>query len=80
MIGTAFAGFFSIWQLGLYRTLIIAAVFNLIAAVGSLLVAHKFATAPSHASDLGAEVARRWLLWIFFAMGATSLAYEPQEG
>ena len=76
VIGTAFAGFFSIWQLGLYRTLIIAAIFNLVAAVGSLLVARQFTTTPARASALSGDETQRWLLWIFFAMGATSLAYE----
>ena len=76
VIGTAFAGFFSIWQLGLYRTLIVAAVFNLVAAVGSLLVARHFTTKPTRVSALSREDSQRWLLWIFFAMGATSLAYE----
>ena len=76
VLGTAFAGFFSIWQLGLYRTLIIAAGFNLIAAIGSLVVAPRFAIEATPKQPVSTGPRRRWLLMIFFAMGATSLAYE----
>jgi spermidine synthase len=77
VVGTAFAGFLSIWQFGLYRTLVIAALFNLLAAVGSLLVARHFTTDKAAAALANsAGTSRRWLLAIFFAMGATSLAYE----
>jgi len=76
VLGTAFAGFLSVWQWGLYRTLIIAAILNLVAAIGSLLVASEFTNEPTAPHAHGAAEPRRWLLLIFFAMGATSLAYE----
>ena len=54
----ALAGFFSIWQLGLYRTLDPRGLFNLVAAVGSLLVSRHFTTAAATAPRLSAERSR----------------------
>ena len=74
--GTAFAGFLSVWQFGLYRTLVIAALFNLLAALASLLVKRHFTVDAWTQSPAYAGTSRQWLLTIFFLMGATSLAYE----
>ncbi|MCZ6725933.1 MAG: fused MFS/spermidine synthase [Acidobacteria bacterium] len=78
VLGTAFAGFVSIRAVGLYGTLQLAAGANLIAAVLSWRLSRPLpaprvaATAPS----AGSRTNRRGLMVLFFAMGATSLAFE----
>lgn len=72
--GTLIAGFVSIRLVGLYATLSLAAAANLLAAVGALAVSREVAT-PSRDSPREASTAP-WLRGLFFAMGATSLAYE----
>jgi spermidine synthase len=82
VLGTAVAGFYSIWQVGLYRTLVIAAALNLVAAAGSLLLSRRFVPfGDGRQPGAGgrrrrSEGTHRWLVGLFFAMGATSLAYE----
>lgn len=81
VLGTAFAGFYSIWRFGLFASLAIAALLNLVAALGSLVVARRSrservdpALTPRGPPSSNARVS--WLLALFFAMGATSLGYE----
>src|SRR4029077_9154843 len=53
-------------------TLVFAAACNLVAALGALPLSRPLTAAPARPATAG----RRWLLALFFAMGATSLAYE----
>ncbi len=81
VLGTAFAGFYSIWRFGLYASLAIAALLNLLAAIGSLAVARRSRSESIDAASTarGPEPASPGLSWLpglFFAMGATSLGYE----
>jgi spermidine synthase len=73
--GTFLAGFVTIRLVGLYATLLLAAAANLVAALGALVVVRDRAglTTPASAPTTAASA---WLRALFFAMGATSLAYE----
>ena len=73
VLGTALAGFLAVPLVGLRATLLLAAAANLLAALVALPLSAPLAvTRPAVAPRRG----RRWLLALFFAMGATSLAYE----
>jgi spermidine synthase len=79
VLGTAFAGFLSIRAIGLYGTLQLAAGANLVAAILSWRLSRPLeveAPVLSTESAAGASPPRRWLWALFFAMGATSLAFE----
>lgn len=82
VLGTMFAGFYSIRTVGLFGSLVIAAGLNLIAAVGSLLIARAFALSPKQTPRLLAPPESPvgkgafLLIALFFLMGSTSLAYE----
>ncbi|MDH3403673.1 MAG: fused MFS/spermidine synthase [Acidobacteriota bacterium] len=73
--GTAFAGFVSIRAVGLYATLQLAAGANLIAALLAWRLARPLAPAAPPRTP-GLSPARHRLRALFFAMGATSLAFE----
>ena len=73
VIGTGLAGFLAVPLVGLRATLLLAAAANLAAALVALPLSAPLGVArPAVAPRRG----RRWLLALFFAMGATSLAYE----
>ncbi|HVS04140.1 MAG TPA: fused MFS/spermidine synthase [Thermoanaerobaculia bacterium] len=75
--GTALAGFVTIRTIGLYGTLLLAAGANLLAALGVLPLSRPLPPLPRPAvAPAPGSGTRRWLLALFFAMGATSLAYE----
>ena len=81
VIGVALAGFFTVRLAGLQQTLEIAAAFNFVAAIGSYLLAARLSVRRTRDSRPAKTVRReaqrqRWLMGLFFAMGATSLAYE----
>ena len=73
VLGTALAGFLAVPLLGLRATLLLAAACNLLAALAALPLSAPMVVVR-HAAV--ARRGRRWLLALFFAMGATSLAYE----
>ncbi len=82
VLGVALAGFVTVRVVGLEQTLTIAAGLNFVAAAGSLRLAGRL-TAPASLDRRPREAARpaagrrrKWLMALFFAMGATSLAYE----
>ena len=81
VLGVALAGFFTIRLVGLQQTLAIAATLNFVAAVGAYLLATRLTagqvrdSSPQTAARPDAQ-RQRWLMGLFFAMGATSLAYE----
>ncbi len=75
--GVALAGFVTIRLAGLYATLLLAAACNLLVALGCVLLSRPVelgGRADARPAPAGAP--GRWLLALFFAMGATSLAYE----
>ena len=80
VLGTFVAGFVSIRLIGLHGTLALAAGANLLAALGAVAfaarLAEKVSAVPTVAIGPAPTPPRRWLLALFFAMGATSLAYE----
>ena len=81
VLGTALSGFLLVPAVGLRASLLIAAGLNLAAACGALLVSRPVPRAePARAATAPPTRAgtprRRLLLALFFAMGATSLAYE----
>ena len=78
VLGTAFAGFVTIRAIGLYGTLQLAAGANLIAALLAWRLSRPLAveSKPPADSVAGQPPARRRLWMLFFAMGATSLAFE----
>lgn len=75
VLGTLAAGFVTIRLFGLWATLVLAAGGNLVAALGALSVSRPRPVSGDEATGAQAP-APRWLLALFFAMGATSLAYE----
>jgi spermidine synthase len=78
VLGTAFAGFVTIRAVGLYGTLQLAAGANLIAALLSWRLSRPLPAAAGTATTApaGSATTRRRLMLLFFAMGATSLAFE----
>lgn len=76
VLGTLTAGFVTIRLLGLWATLLLAAGGNLVAALGALAASRPRPSAGDEGPVPGAAETPRWLLALFFAMGATSLAYE----
>lgn len=74
--GTALAGFGAIPTIGLRATLLLAATCNLLAALLALPWSRSLPPPRSAPSATPEGPARRWLLALFFGMGATSLAYE----
>ena len=97
VVGVGLAGFVTIRLFGLYATLLLAALLDLAAGLGCLLLSRTEPPAgaeseDAESEDAGSEVeatpvpasgevvpeipARAWLLALFFAMGATSLALE----
>jgi spermidine synthase len=76
VVGTAVAGFVAIPWIGLRATLLLAAACNLIAALLALPLSRRGAAAGPVAAEPPQARERRWLLLLFFGMGATSLAYE----
>lgn len=71
--GVALAGFVTIRWLGLSATLLVAAGFNLLVALGCLALSRP---RPRAAHSASAARPPGWLPALFFAMGLTSLAYE----
>lgn len=75
--GTALSGFVLVPTIGLRAALLVAAALNLLAALGALAVSREVpAAAPDPAAAPPPRRRQSWLLALFFAMGATSLAYE----
>jgi spermidine synthase len=87
--GVALAGLVTIRLLGLAATLVVAAAIDLVVGLGCALLSRPLPPAPPPAPprrgpappagvlrDAGGLVSRPALLALFFAMGATSLAYE----
>ncbi len=70
--GTALAGFVTVPVLGLRASLLVAAAFNLVAALLALRLSRERVIVAAAPAARG----RRALLALFFGMGATSLAYE----
>ena len=76
VLGTLVAGFVSIRLLGLWATLLLAAGGNLVAALGALSVSRPRPPVEEEGAARDTAWTPRWLVALFFAMGATSLAYE----
>ncbi len=82
VLGVTLAGFFTVRLAGLQQTLALAATLNFVAAVGAYLLAGRLTAGQSRDERPQRSVRRpdrrrqRWLMGLFFAMGATSLAYE----
>jgi spermidine synthase len=74
--GTATSGFLLVPTIGLRATLLVAAALNLLAAVGALAVSRPVPAGVHATAVAPAGRRQRLLLALFFAMGATSLAYE----
>lgn len=70
--GTVLAGFVTVPVLGLRASLLVAAAFNLVAALLALRLSRERVIVAAAPAARG----RRALLALFFGMGATSLAYE----
>lgn len=86
VLGTLAAGFITVRLVGLWATLLLAAGANLLAALGALAASRPVpkpaigpdppGQAPAATTPTGTTPAPAWLYALFFAMGATSLAFE----